>query len=145
MLPPSQFGRRFAAAAVAGVWLYHGLWCKLLERCPEQARVVADMPGLSGRRAKAVLLALGAVETALAAWVISGRRPRLAAAMGTALVTGMNAGGFAFGRRHIEGPRALLAENLAFVAAAWWAAEESRAPSGRERAENHVSPASPVL
>lgn len=123
MVPPRQFGRRFAAAAVAGVWLYHGFWCKLLGRCPEQERVVADVPGLGGRRAQVALLALGFAETALAAWVISGRRPRLAAATGTALVAGMNAGGFAFGRRHIEAPRTLLAENLAFLAAAWWAAE----------------------
>jgi hypothetical protein len=123
MVPPRQFGRRFAAAAVSGVWLYHGLWCKLLGRCPEQERVVADVPGLGGGRAKAVLLALGLAETALAGWVISGRRPRLAAATGTALVAGMNAGGLAFGRRHIAAPRALLFENLAFLATAWWAAE----------------------
>jgi hypothetical protein len=99
------------------------LWCKLLGRCPEQERVIADVPGLGDRRAKAVLLALGAAETVLAGWVISGRRPRLAAAVGTSLVAGMNAGGFAFGRRHIGAPRALLVENLAFLAAAWWAAE----------------------
>jgi hypothetical protein len=128
-LPPRQFGRRFPSAAVAGVWLYHGAWCKLLGRCPEQAVVVADLPGLRGRGAKTLPLGLGIAETVLAGWVISGVRPRLAAGAGTALVLGMNAGSFAFGRRHIAAPKALLAENAAFLLLAWLAAEEDRAAS----------------
>jgi uncharacterized membrane protein YphA (DoxX/SURF4 family) len=124
-----NFGRRFPAAAVAGVWLYHGLWCKLLGRCPEQADVVAAVPGLRGNRAKAVLVGIGAVETVLAVWVVSGRRPRAAAAAGTALVAGMNAGGLVFGRRHIPAVKTMLAENAGFLAVAWLAAEQdARAP-----------------
>jgi DoxX-like family len=119
-----NLGRRFPAAAVAGVWLYHGLWCKLLDRCPAQADVVASVPGLRGARARAVLLSIGAVETALAAWVASGRSPRAAAAVGTAMVVGMNAGGLTFGRRHIPAPRLLVAENLAFLSLSWLAAEQ---------------------
>lgn len=119
-----NFGRRFPTAAVAGVWLYHGFWCKLLGRCPEQLDVVASVPGLRGARARTVLLAIGVLETALAAWVVSGRQPRAAAAVGTALVTGMNAGGLTFGRRHIPAARMLIAENLVFVGLAWLAAEQ---------------------
>jgi hypothetical protein len=127
LVPPGQFGRRFPAAAVAGVWLYHGLWCKLLRRCPEQVEIVGSVPGLRGKRADLILLGLGVVETALAAWVLSGSKPRLAAGTGTALVLGMNAGGLAFGRRHIPAPRALVLENLAFLGLAWLAAESDRA------------------
>jgi uncharacterized membrane protein YphA (DoxX/SURF4 family) len=119
-----NFGRRFPAAAVAGVWFYHGLWCKLLDRCPAQLDVVASVPGLRGARARAVLLAIGAVETVLAAWVASGRHPRAAAALGTAMVVGMNAGGLTFGRRHIPAPRMLVAENLVFLGLSWLAAEQ---------------------
>jgi uncharacterized membrane protein YphA (DoxX/SURF4 family) len=119
-----NLGRRFPAAAVAGVWLYHGLWCKLLDRCPAQADVIASVPGLRGARARAVLLSIGAVETVLAAWVASGRSPRAAAAVGTAMVVGMNAGGLTFGRRHIPAPRLLVAENLAFLGLSWLAAEQ---------------------
>ncbi|MGH3081881.1 MAG: DoxX-like family protein [Gaiellaceae bacterium] len=121
---PRQFGRRFASAAVTGVWLYHGLWCKLLGGCPEQVDVVAAVPWLRGRAAKPVLLGIGVVETILAVWVVSGRRPRGAAAIGTALVAGMNAGGLTFGRRHIPAPKTMIAENVAFLALAWLAAEE---------------------
>jgi uncharacterized membrane protein YphA (DoxX/SURF4 family) len=119
-----QFGRRFASAAVAGVWLYHGLWCKLLGGCPEQVDVVAAVPWLRGKLARPVLLGIGVVETILAVWVVSGRKPRGAAAVGTALVAGMNASGLTFGRRHIPAPKAMIAENVAFLALAWLAAEE---------------------
>ena len=125
-----NFGRRFSAAAVAGVWFYHGLWCKLLGRCPKQVDLVAAVPGLRGNRAKAVLLGIGLAETALAVWVLSGWRPRAAATGGTALVAGMNAGGLVFGRRHIPEVRTLLAENAAFLALAWLAAEQDARASG---------------
>jgi hypothetical protein len=110
---------------VAGVWLYHGAWCKLLGRCEDQARIVAAVPALR-RVAKETLYALGVVETAFAAWVISRRAPRLAAAAQTGLLLGMNAGGLIWGRRHIPAPRGLVAENLAFLALVWWAAESDR-------------------
>lgn len=119
-----NLGRRLPAAAVAGIWLYHGLWCKLFGGCPEQADIVAAVPWLRGRRAKPVLLGIGVVETVLGVWVVTGRRPRTAAAIGTALVAGMNAGGLAFGQRHIPAPKLLIAENLAFLALVWVAAEE---------------------
>jgi uncharacterized membrane protein YkgB len=119
-----QFGRRFAAAAVSGVWLYHGLWCKLLGGCPEQADVVAAVPWFRGKRAKPILFGIGVVETVLAVWVVSGRRPREAACTGTALVAGMNAFGLTFGREHIPAPKTMIVENIAFLALAWLAAEE---------------------
>lgn len=77
---------------------------------------------MPGRFAKPALLGLGFVEIALAAWVISGRRPRQAAVAETALLVVMNGGGLAWGRRHIPAPAALAAENLAFLALLWWAA-----------------------
>jgi DoxX-like family len=72
---PARFGRRLPAAAVAGVWLYHGFWCKVAGRCPDQLRIVEDLPGIPRRLAKPALVALGFVEIALSAWVVSGRRP----------------------------------------------------------------------
>lgn len=122
MRQPPFLGRRLPAAAVAGVWGYHGLWCKLLRRCPDQLDVIADVPLVGGRRAGAALTALGAAEVALAAWVLSARGARAAAWTQTALLAGMNGGGFVWGRQHIPHPRALLAENAAFLALVWWAA-----------------------
>ncbi|HET7855321.1 MAG TPA: DoxX-like family protein [Gaiellaceae bacterium] len=107
------------------MWLYHGVWCKLLGRCADQANIVASVPTVR-KVAKQTLYAIGAVETAFAAWVISGRAPRLAAAAQTALLVGMNVGGLVWGRRHIPAPKGLVAENLVFLALVWWAAESDR-------------------
>ena len=126
MRQPPAFGRRLPSAAVAGVWLYHGLWCKVLGRCPDQLRIVADLPQMPRDFAKPSLVALGLVEIALASWVISGRRARQAAVAESALLTAMNVGGLIWSRRHIPAPRALVAENLAFLALLWWAAENDR-------------------
>ena len=129
MRQPGQFGRRLPAAAVAGVWLYHGLWCKLLGGCPEQLRIVEKVPGLPRGLAKPTLLALGAVEVAFAGWVISARRPRAAAVAQTAAIAAMNGGGLAWAREHVPHPRALVAENAAFLLLLWWAAESDRGPA----------------
>jgi DoxX-like family len=125
-LPRRQSGRRFPSAAVAGVWLYHGLAASCSAAVPSR-RGSWQTCRECGPTAKALLVGLGVAETALAGWVISGVRPRPAAASGTALVLAMNGGGLAFGRRHIPAPRALLAENAGFLALAWWAAETDRA------------------
>jgi hypothetical protein len=94
----------------------------VLGRCADQLQVVEDLPGLPRPLAKPALVALGLAEIGLSAWVISGREPRRAAVAETGLLTLMNGGGLAFGRRHIAAPKALLAENLAFLALVWWAA-----------------------
>jgi len=73
-----------ARGAVALVWLYHGLWCKVLGRCPEQAAIVAAVPGMEGALAVWSVRALGLGEAVLAAWVLGGRAPRQAAVVRTA-------------------------------------------------------------
>jgi len=105
--------------AVALVWLYQGLWCKLLGRCPGHRAIVQAVPGLAGGAGTAVLLGLGTIETGLALWVLSGWRPRWAAAAQTLLLVGMNGGGLLWGRGHIADPGAMITQNLAFLTLAW--------------------------
>jgi SAM-dependent methyltransferase len=113
--------------AVALVWLYQGLWCKLLGRCPGHRAIVAAVPGLAGRAGTVVLLGLGAVEVGLAVWVLSGWRPRLAALAQTLLLVGMNGGGLLWGRAHIADPGALITQNLAFLTLVWLVAGRAAA------------------
>ncbi|HEY7216312.1 MAG TPA: DUF3419 family protein [Thermoanaerobaculia bacterium] len=105
--------------AVALVWLYQGLWCKLLGRCPGHRAIVEAVPGLSGRTGSIVLAGLGTIEVGLALWVLSGWRPRWAAAAQTLLLVGMNTGGLIWGRQHIADPGALITQNLAFLTLVW--------------------------
>jgi len=116
----------FGRAALALTWLYHGLWLKLLGGSSHQAAVIAAAPGLGGTAGYLVLLVLGVVETALAVWVITGYRPRLAAAFQTVLLLAMNAGGLLWGRLHIADPAGMVIQNLVFLALVWSAAETQR-------------------
>ena len=110
--------KALARLAIAAVWLYQGGWCKLVTPNERHLQVVADVPGVGPARARTVLAMVGTVEVALAAWVLSGRAPRTAAAAQTALLGAMNGGGLFFSRR-IPEPANMLTQNLALVALIW--------------------------
>ena len=106
------------------MWLYEGLWCKLLGRMPSQQRVVEAVPFLGSAWAPRILAALGLVECGLALWVLSGWEPVWAAATQTALLLAMNANGLIFGRRFIHDPAGMVVKNAAFVVLMWVAAAQ---------------------
>lgn len=111
--------KALARLAIAAVWLYQGGWCKLVSPNARHLSVVADLPGVGPVRARKVLALVGSVEVALAAWVLSGRAPRTAAAAQTMLLGTMNGGGLLFSRRSIPEPANMLTQNLALVALIW--------------------------
>jgi uncharacterized membrane protein YphA (DoxX/SURF4 family) len=73
-------------------------------------------------RARAVTTAIGVMEVGMAAWVVSGRRPRTCAAAQTVLMAAFNAGALAFAADHLTNPKRLLARNTGIAALAWLAA-----------------------
>jgi uncharacterized membrane protein YphA (DoxX/SURF4 family) len=114
-------------AAVAAVWLYEGLWCKVFARSQHQFEVVEQVPGLAPRTAHALLRLLGVVETALGVWVLSGWQPIVAAVVQTALLIGLNSAGIYFSRQRIPDPAGMVLKNAAFLVLAWVAASVAAA------------------
>jgi len=114
-------------AAVAAVWLYEGLWCKVLSRSQHQFEVVEQVPGIAQRTAHALLRLLGVVETALGVWVLSGWQPIVAAVVQTALLIGLNSAGIYFSRQRIPDPAGMVLKNAAFLVLAWVAASVAAA------------------
>jgi hypothetical protein len=112
-------------ASIALVWLYQGLWCKVLGWTPQQKALVADVPFIGPVAARTVLIALGLVECSIAAWVLSGKRMRDAALAQTALLIAMNAGGIIWAWRLIPDVGSMLVQNFAFLVLIWIAAEGS--------------------
>jgi uncharacterized membrane protein YphA (DoxX/SURF4 family) len=106
-------------AAVAAVWLYEGLWCKLLGGDPNQRTVVESVPRLGPRIGALFLRALGVVEVTLGAWALSGRLPVHCAIAQTALLVTLNASGILWARRHIHDPAGMVVKNFAFLVLAW--------------------------
>ncbi|MEE1783656.1 DoxX-like family protein [Streptomyces sp. SP17BM10] len=107
---------RLAAGAVALMWGYEGLWCKIWPGRADQRAIVESVPLLPGWAVTPVLLAVGAAELALGLWVLTGRRARLCAVVQTVLVVGFNTGGLLFGADEIPEPGRLIVQDLAFLA-----------------------------
>lgn len=118
LMPPSWLIR----VAVAGVWLYEGLWCKLLRGEPREFEVVKAVPRYGPRFGVPFLIALGLVEVVIAIWVLSGVAPLLCAIVQTVLLVTLNANGLIWSRHLIHDPRGMLVKNFAFLVLAWVAA-----------------------
>ena len=108
--------------AVAGVWLYEGLWCKLLRGEPREFEVVKAVPRYGARFGVPFLLALGAVEVSIGVWVLSGWLPFLCAVAQTVLLVSLNANGLMWSRHLIHDPKGMIVKNFAFLVLAWVAA-----------------------
>ena len=106
-------------AAVAAVWLYEGLWCKVLARSPHEFEVVEQVPFLAPSTSHALLRLLGVLEALLGAWVLSGWQPVAAALVQTGLLIGLNTSGIYFSRDRIPDPAGMVVKNAAFLVLAW--------------------------
>jgi hypothetical protein len=115
-----------ARAVVAIVWLYEGLWCKLLSGCPSHAAIVRSLPPPLGSFADALLAAVGAAEVALACWILSGWKARVAFWAQALLLALMNGGGLVWGRAAIADPASLVIHNVVLLALAWTIADDRR-------------------
>jgi hypothetical protein len=115
--------------AVALVWLYEGLWCKVLGRERRQVQVVEAVPKLGPAVGRRFLFALGLVEVALSVWVMSGVTPGLCAITQTVLLVALNANGLLWARHIIHDPAGMVVKNASFLMLAWIAAAMSGAVS----------------
>lgn len=106
-------------SSVAAVWLYEGLWCKLMGRVHSQVAAVQAVPRLGPRFGLPFLKTLGLVEVALAAWVMWGIAPGLCAMVETLLLLALNANGLAWSRQHIHEPAGMVIKNIAFLVLVW--------------------------
>lgn len=111
--------------AVAAVWLYEGLWCKLLAGEPNQVRVVSAVPQFGPRFGGSFLKILGIAEVLLALWVISRLAPVVCALAQTVLLVALNIGGLLFARELIHDPPGMLVKNFAFLVLVWVSASSA--------------------
>lgn len=121
-----------ARIPVALVWLYEGLWSKVLNGHPEQLQIAQSFPGLSHSGAAAAVWLVGSVECLLALWVLWGVRPRQAALAQTVLLAAMNAAGLLWAAAEIPHPGQMLVMNLAFLTLAWLVAGHGSEDGKRE-------------
>jgi hypothetical protein len=105
--------------AVAGVWLYEGLWCKVLGRSAHEFEVVSEVRFLRPWMVSAFLRVLGVVECALGVWVLAGWMPQWAALAQTVLLVALNSAGLTLARAKIPDPAGMVFKNFALLVLAW--------------------------
>ncbi len=105
--------------AVALVWLYEGLWCKVLGREPRQLQIVESVPRVGPIAGATFLKLLGVFETLLAIWVLWGVQPFWCAVVQTLLLVTLNTNGILWARNLIHDPGGMLVKNFAFLVLAW--------------------------
>ena len=107
-------------ASVAAVWLYEGLWCKILGRMPSQVEVVTAVPRLGPRFGSPFLKALGIVEVGDRGVGDGSALLRASCAIvQTALLVVLNANGLLWARRIIHDPAGMVVKNIAFLVLVW--------------------------
>ena len=105
--------------AIASIWIYQGLWCKVLGRMPRHGAVVQAVPLFSPASARVFLLSLGLFETALGIWVLSGQVSTVAACTQIGLLLVMNTGGLLWASRIIPDPPGMVFQNAALAVLIW--------------------------
>lgn len=101
----------------ASVWLFHGLFSKVLSGIPRHQQIVARVVGQDLSRAATLLV--GAIEICIAGWVVSRRAPRACAATQTALLASMNALEIVLARDLLRAPVAMVCANVVFLTFGW--------------------------
>lgn len=120
-----QTGNRLPRAPVivrwilASVWLAFGLIAKILNLVPRHRLIVERVVG---DPAAWLTPAIGVLEVLLAVWILSGLRRRLCAGAQTVAIAAMNACELIWARDLLLAPLPMVALNVAFLSAAWYAA-----------------------
>ncbi len=115
LLPPSWLIR----VAVAAVWVYEGLWCKLLHGQPHELEVVTAVPYFGPRVGAHFLKMLGLIEVGLGIWTLSTLAPVQCAIVQTLLLVALNGGGLLWAHRIIHDPAGMVVKNFAFLVLVW--------------------------
>ncbi len=105
--------------SIAAVWLYEGLWCKVLGGNPSHQAVVVELPGFTPPRALTLLKAVGVVEITLGLWVLTGVDPRWCAAAEALLLIVMTANTLLWARNLIFDPVGMVLRNATFLMLIW--------------------------
>ncbi len=105
--------------AVAAVWFYEGLWCKLLNGDANQLRIAEHMPRSNSYIASNLLRVIGVIEVLIGFWVLTSVASIVCALVQTALLIALNACGLLWARQFIHDPAGMVVKNFAFLVLVW--------------------------
>lgn len=121
LIPPDWLVK----GAVALVWIYEGLYCKLFRGDPRQFEIVRQVPKYGERFGTPFLITLGIVELLIGIWVLTYQQQVLCAILQTALLCILNLNGILWSKNLIHDPMGMVIKNIAFIILVWVAASLS--------------------
>ena len=112
--------RRLLGAAIASVWIFHGLYSKVLRGIPRHQQIVARVlgDGLAGT----ATIAVGLLEVLLGVWILTGRKRPVCALVQTLAIVGMNTLEIVLANDLLISATGMVALNFVFLGFVWlWA------------------------
>ncbi len=106
--------------ALGSVWVFHGLYSKMLGGIPRHRAIVARV--VSERHAGVATVVIGLLEVSLGLWVCSGYERVACAAVQTVAIVTMNTLEIWLARDLLNSPWGMVALNCGFVALVWYSA-----------------------
>ena len=117
--------RKMLGAALASVWVFHGLYSKILHGIPRHRQIVARI--LGDGFAEPLTLAVGLLEVLLGVWIFTGRKRPICALVQTLAIVGMNTLEIVFADDLLISATGMVVLNLVFLGFAWlWALSPSK-------------------
>jgi hypothetical protein len=107
-----------AQIGIALVWVFHGLYSKILNGIPRHRLIVGRILGTE--RAEIATKTIGLMELLLGGWVITGWHPAWCASVQTAALIAMNSLEILLARELLISAIGMIALNLGFLSLVWW-------------------------
>lgn len=106
--------------AIGSVWIFHGIYSKVLKGIPRHEAIVERV--LGPKLARRATIMVGLLETGLGLWAVSGVARVECAAVQTFAIVGMNTLEIWLARDLLLSPLGMLALNTGFLVLIWsWA------------------------
>jgi uncharacterized membrane protein YphA (DoxX/SURF4 family) len=118
---------------LASVWLFHGLFAKVLGLIPRQQAIVGRVLGAALSGPTTALI--GVVEVLMALWIVSGKASRWCAALMTLMLAAMNTLELVYATDLLLAPAWMIGANALLAGMAWYLALCGRAETGKRLAE----------
>ncbi len=113
---------------LALVWLYNGLWLKVMDVSPHHLEIVSGIAPAIGLPPRVFLSIIGGLETLLAVGIVSGLFYRFVSYFQIGIILLMNTIGIVYGGGSIKEPAGLIIMNLPIVMCALIVAKHGPGP-----------------
>ena len=123
--PGSNTFHIVAQIVIGSVWVFHGLYSKILNGIPRHRLIIGKV--LGDANAGIATKVIGVLEMLLGLWAFTGRQPVGCAVVQTAAILGMNSLEIILARELLISPIGMAMLNVGFLSLVWfWASVPPR-------------------